>query len=302
MKVGSIFNFLDHIDRRIIYLFVLIALALPIIYGGSLRPAEMKSAELFFKAIEDLKYKAGDFVLIASDWGPNTLAENQPQTQIAIEHLMRKRIPFALITNLAYATPFLEKLPREIAKSLSEEYPSQKWMYGRDWVNLGYRPGALTMIEGIAKSKNLTELWQTDAFGTPLDQLPFFSNSTSTNAVTIRNIPMLMEFTGLTNVFNYWLQFFFVEGHSPLYLHGCTSITIPEAKNYLAAKQIVGLHEGVAGAAWHEYLLAGRFPGRKMQFALPINTGLSYAHLVIIGLIILGNLGMFLGWLTQRKD
>ena len=98
---------LEKIDRRIIFLFVAISLALPLILNIALPPASMPTADDFYKTIEELEKVEGKIALIAMDWGPGTMAESRPQTEMAIEHLMRRRIPFGLISVYSLASPFL---------------------------------------------------------------------------------------------------------------------------------------------------------------------------------------------------
>ena len=184
------------------------------------------------------------------------------------------------------SSPFLEAMPRDVAEKLQKEFPDQTWEYGKDWVNLGYRPGWGPMIQGLAKADDWHEYLQTDANGTPIEDVPVMKNVKS-----LHNVPVLMEFTGLVGAFNAWIQFFQIEDHRPAMLHGCTSITIPEARSYFSSKQIVGLFEGVAGAAWYEELLNGKFENRLPGQAKSTNTGLAFAQLVIIAFIFLGNVG-----------
>jgi hypothetical protein len=263
----------------------------------SMKPAEMNTANHFFDNVEKLQPASNKIVLIAADWGPNTKAENEPQTLVAIEHLMRKRIAFALISNLPFSVPFLEELPQRVASQLERENPGQRWVYGKDWVNLGYRPGSYIMIQGLAKASNLLEVIKTDASGTPIEDIPLMKNIR-----TIRDISMLMEFTGSVGIFNYWLQFFQADGYTPPYVHGCTSVTIPEAYIYFISGQIVGLYEGVAGAAWYDELLSRKYQGRKPGPALQRMTALSFAHLIIIALIILGNIGTAVRFFLGTED
>lgn len=288
MKETSVLRYLENIDRRVVYIFVAVSLAVPLIMNMTLQPAPMATADAFYQAVDSLEPEPGKVVLIAADWGPGTMAENKPQTMVAMEHLMRKRVPFVLISMYSLATPFLRDLPREVVARLEKEMPDEKWEYGKDWVNLGYKPGGMVMIQGIAKADNLVEHLKADASGTPLEDLPAMKE-----VRTVQDIIMLMEFTGLVGVFNAWVQFF----QGPPFVHGCTSITIPEAFIYYSSKQIVGFFEGIAGAAWYEVLLSRNYPSRSADtVALRVNTGLSYAHLVVIAFIIIGNLG----YLTQR--
>lgn len=297
LKTNRFIEYFSTIDRRVIYLFVALSLSLPIFFNLSLPPAKMETATSFYSEVNKLSGDSHKMVLIASDWGPGTQAENKPQTMLAIEHLMRKRVPFAMISITPYAAPFLENMPRDVAKKLSKENPQERWVYGKDWVNFGYRPGVYIMIQGLAKATDFYEVLKTDAAGTPLEDIPMMAK-----VRTIKDIAMLMEFTGLVGAFNSWVQFFQSEDYKPPFVHGCTSITIPEAYIYYVSKQIVGLHEGAAGAAWYEKLLTDSYPNREQGIALSINTSLAIAHLMIIGFLILGNIGFLFSRFSEERS
>ena len=130
-KVSSFWSSLEKIDRRIIFLFVGISLSIPILIGVNLRPAKMQASESFFNEVQSLDSSSGKIALVSSDWGPSTMAENRPQTIAGIEHLMRKRIPFAMISLFPIAAPFLDEVPLIVSKKLEEE-TGQKWDYGKD--------------------------------------------------------------------------------------------------------------------------------------------------------------------------
>jgi hypothetical protein len=287
-------SYLDRIDRRVIFLFVALSLSIPVFLEINLKPAKMAATLSFFQSVEKLEPEPGKFVLISADWGPSTMAENKPQTMVAIEHLMRKRIPFALISVTPIAAPFLEELPKLVKEELEKEFEGQNWKYGRDWVNFGFKPGGMLMVQNLGKTKDLIEHLKTDARATPLSDIPMMRGVAS-----IEDVQMLMEFTGSVGIFNVWLQFF----SGPPYVHGCTSISIPEAFNYYSTGQIVGLFEGVAGAAYYESLLSEKYSSRKKGgLASSINSGLSFAQLGVFGFIFLGNLGLFLTYWKNRRE
>ncbi len=286
---------LDAIDRRVIYFLVAIALSTPLILKTILPPARMPTATAYYEQIDSLK-DDGSIVLISMDWGPNTQGENLPQTLVTLEHLMRRRIPFALITIYTLGSPFLDNVPKEIAAKLEKE-TGEKWEYGEDWVNWGYRPSPSIMIQGIAKASNLSEHLKADAYGTPLSSIPLMKS-----VRTIKDISMLIEITGLSGALSYWIKYFQGDTYRPPFLHGCTSISIPESFIYYSSGQLVGLFEGIAGAAWYDKILQGAFPERSENPAQLINTSLAFAHLVIIGLIILGNIAVILGFYINKRD
>lgn len=285
------------IDRRVIYFVVMASIGLPLILGVSIPPAQMKAAEKFYDLVESLDPESGKIAFVALDYGPNTKAENQPQSEVIIEHLMRRRIPVAVLTQYALAEGFLATIPQDVADRLMEEHPGEIWQYGKDWVNLGYRPGSSVFVQNIAKAEDLAAQLEKDTYGTPLSQIEMFQE-----VKTIRDIQFLAEFTGLVGMFDLYVRFFQTKGYVPKFGHGCTSITIPEAYIYLDSGQIGGLLEGIAGAAWYSELLTRNFPDRTADVdgSLVANTALGVAHLVIIAFIIIGNILMFIGRKEER--
>ena len=101
-------------------------------------------------------------------------------------------------------------------------------------------------------------------------------------------------------MFDTIIQFFQKGGYRPTLVHGCTSITIPEAYIFLDSGQLKGLLEGIAGAAWYSEILKRHFPASDNTKLLVVNTALSSAHVVLIGLIVLGNLVALREWLRRR--
>lgn len=279
-----------NIDRRIIYALVLLALSIPLLNKWSIPPARMQAAELFYNVVDTVEVPKGDIAFAALDFGPGMAAETATQAEAVIEHLMRRRIPVVFFSIYVLAEPFLESIPQKIAKRLAAEYPGETWEYGKDWVNLGYRSGGYLMVQSIPKSENLAELFKRDIRGNSLADLPAFRE-----VRTLEDIKLLVQFTGLSGVFDTYVQFFQKKGYRPKYGHGCTSITIPEAYIYLDSGQIDGLLEGIAGAAWYSHLLNKNYPNRIPDASGILNTGLGVAHLVIIALIIVGNITALVG-------
>lgn len=274
------------LDRRIIYLFVFIALAIPLIFNYTVKPAEMKNATKFYDLIENMEVKKGQVAILAYDFGPNTKAENETQARVILEHLFRKKVPVVLFSLIAVAEPFLKIIPEEIAEKLKKEN-GESLEYGVDWVNLGYQPGGNLLIQSIPKSENLKELFKVDANGSSLSNLEITKNFN-----TIKDIVFLGEFTGYVGIVDSYLEFFKSEDYTPIFGHGCTSITIPEAYIYLDSGQLNGLLEGIAGAASYSYKMSQDNVNRAEDESQVINTGLGIAHLVIILFIILGNIIM----------
>ena len=282
MKRG-LHEILLSIDRRIIYCLVALVLAVPIVCKWKMNPGVMSTARKTYDAIEALEAEPGKIVVVALDWGPATKAENEPQTEAVIRHLMLKKLPFAVVT----LTPRGVMYCREMPKRLAKEYECE---YGRDWVSWGYQPGWMTAVRGLAKDIP-GFLKGVDADGVSLDEL-----SAMRGVKDASDVLLVCEFTGLVGAIENWIRYFHAGGKTTRIVHGCTSITIPEAYNFLDARQIDGLLEGMAGGASYNELLRKSLELERWPDAAPVEamTCQSFAHLLILAFIALGNLGLYL--------
>ena len=271
--------------RRLIYLLMILAVGLPIVFGISQKPSRLVSAERMYDVVEEVRAQPGEVAMVWFDFGPNTIAENEPQAQVLIEHLFRRRIPVVLLSQYQQAERFLTKIPNEVAKRLESEMPGQQWRYGEAWVNAGFRPGGSIFIQSMVNAADVSKFLGRDVNGMPVSHYPNFSAIGS-----VERVKLVGEITGLVGVFDNIIQFFQKNDYRPTIVHGCTSITIPEAYIFLDSGQLKGLLEGIAGAAWYSEVLKAHFPSSENKELLVTNTALSAAHIVLILLIVLGNI------------
>ncbi len=274
--------------RRLIYLLMILAVGLPIVFGISQKPSRLVSAERMYDVVEQVRVQPGEVAMIWLDFGPNTIAENEPQAQVLIEHLFRRRIPVILLSQYQQAERFLTKIPNEVAQRLEAEMPGQQWRYGEAWVNAGFRPGGAIFIQSMANAVDVSKFLGRDVNGMPISHYPAFSSIGG-----VERVKLVGEITGLIGVFDNIIQFFQKNDYRPTIVHGCTSITIPEAYIFLDSGQLKGLLEGIAGAAWYSEVLKKHFPSSENKELLVTNTALSAAHVVLILLIVLGNIVPF---------
>ncbi|WKZ56093.1 MAG: hypothetical protein QY326_04980 [Bdellovibrionota bacterium] len=272
------------LHRRWIYLLVALALSVPLILRVSVPPARMRAADRAYDLIRDVEIAPHQIVLMAFDFGPNIKAENGSQAEVVLEHLMRRRIPVALFSLYVQAEPFLKSIPEKVASRLMAENPGEVWRYGEDWVNLGFRPGNFLVLQSLARSEDITAFFGKDAFANRLADIAAFRN-----AKTVKDIALLVEISGLQGMLELYLRFFRAEGYVPKVVHGCTSISIPDAYIFLDSGQLSGLLEGIAGAAWYSARLRKEYPRQEADEAQILNTSLGVAHLLIILLVIVGN-------------
>ena len=249
-----------------------------------------------YDVVEEVSVGPNEVAMVWLDFGPGTLAENEPQAQVLLEHLFRRRIPVVLLSQYQQAEVALQRIPQEVAQRLEQEMPGQFWRYGEAWVNGGYKPGASIFIQALVNAHDVSKFLGRDVAGMPIVNYPNFASIGG-----IEHVKLVGEVTGLTGVFDTIIQFFQKEGYRPVVVHGCTSITIPEAYIFLDSGQLKGLLEGIAGAAWYSEVLKKHFPRSDNSRLLVINTALSSAHVVLIGLILLGNLSALWQYLRRPR-
>jgi hypothetical protein len=271
--------------RRLIYLAMILAVGIPVLLGVSLRPSRLVSAERMYDVIEKVSVAPGEVAFVWLDFGPGTTAENEPQAQVLLEHLFRRRIPVVLLSQYQQAENALQRIPAEVASRLEREMPGQKWSYGESWINVGFKPGGSIFIQALVNAPDISKFLGRDVGGMPVTHYPTFSSIGG-----VERVKLVGEITGLVGVLDNIIQFFQKGGYRPTLVHGCTSITIPEAYIFIDSGQLKGLLEGIAGAAWYSEVLKEHFPKSDNSKLLVVNTALSSAHVVLIGLIILGNI------------
>ena len=135
------------------------------------------------------------------------------------------------------------------------------------------------------KATDISKFLGRDVAGMPISHYPVFAAIGG-----VERVKLVAQVTGLVGVFDTIVQFFQKSGYRPTLVHGCTSITIPEAYIFLDSGQLHGLLEGIAGAAWYSEILKEHFPLSTNHKLLVTNTALSAAHIMIIALIVFGNL------------
>jgi hypothetical protein len=338
------------IDRRWVYLLVLVALAVPMLLARlapaaarrlTMPPAPLESARRLFDRVERIVREreeaeraagagpvavgrgelavdarqilgqpaapAGEgtqapkpgaarpagydkIVLLVSDFGPQTRAELMPMLECTVRHLMMRRIKFALFTNVPDGAGYCKEIPEKLARELGCEY-------GKDWVNLGFKPSGSILVRQMAV--DLPGALKTDFQGKDVKEIPCMQGIKDA-----ANVSLVVEITGLVGMFGRWPAFFATSKWRPDMAHGCTSVSIPDAYSDLQSGLIVGLFEGIAGAAaYNDFLEEIRAPGQPPPSAAAhlAMTSQTVAHLMVAAFVVLGNAGIAWSLLRGRR-
>lgn len=219
--------------------------------------------------------------ILGCEWSASTQGENGAQTRAVLHHLMRRHIPLALLG-------FEQQGPENVRKIIEDLSPRYGYVYGRDWVNFGFRPAGASKATLKAMVRDVPGALLHDNSNSPLTdtaKLPLMAH-----LHTIDDIGLIVEITP-SSTYEDWVAF--VQGVKGTPMVFCpTAVMAPEAYQYLDSGQMAGMLTGLKGAIEYEGLV--KEPGRASHQAL----ALSVSHIVIIVLIVLGNLG----YLAHRRQ
>lgn len=268
------------LDRRWIFLFVLVSVATPIIFPIGLPVTTTETTRRLFDYIQGLK--PGDMVWISFDYGPSSAPENDPMAEAVMRQCFLKKVKVVVLAlyplgGLGLANTAVERV--------TSEFPDLK--YGVDYVNLGYKDGAAAVMRRLGE--DISGAFPTDENGTPLSQIPMLKG-----VHDIRHIALV--FSAATGVIGEW---WITQVHSQIgtpVAVGPTAVSAPKYYAYFNAGQMVGMLSGMKGAAEYEHLLREHYP-RMARFYGTTRTftatkgmdGQTVIHTVILIFIVLGN-------------
>ncbi len=272
----SIWEKFDNMDRRWIYLMVGLAVVIPFIFPATLPIEVTPEARSLYDAVEALPDSCN--VMLVYDYYPSTVAECEPMAVAALHHLFRKDINVITLSNIPYGGP---SMAETVTRRMAAEYGKE---YGKDFVNLGYKYGYVAVLSGMGQS--IEAIFPTDNSGTPLSELSLMDS-----VKNYEDISFIFEIADNSTA-DYWVSIVNAQYGVPM---GCggTAVMAPKFYAFVASGQFVGLLGGMRGAAEYEKLVE-----KKSDATTGMNAQ-SLVHLLIIGLVILGNISFFAG--RKRK-
>jgi hypothetical protein len=270
----SWFSKIGTIDRRIIYLLILLAVVIPLLLKMKMPIRVSEPVKRSFEAVDRLPQ--GSVVMISIDYDASSEPELQPMLLAILRHSFSKNLKVILMGHLALGLPLGEIALNQIAQEYNKTY-------GEDYVNLGYRPGYVAQMVGIGKE--IRDFFAVDYKGVSVDSLPFMRRVHNYN-----DIDLLI---GLEHgaVGDAWVQYVGARYGQKMFF-GATGVVAPDYYPYLQSKQIEGMIAGLQGAAEYETLI------EKMGTGILGMPAQSVVHGLIILFIIIGNIGYIL---TKRK-
>jgi len=265
---------LASVDSRILYLLLALAVALPLVIKPKTNIRVSEPVRSAYEAVDRLA--PGSVIMISIDFDPSSAPEVQPMLIAILRHAFKKDLKVIVMGQLALGLPLAEIALNQVAPEASK-------VYGKDYVNIGYRPGYTAMMVGIGRE--IRDYFRTDYRGVPVDSFDFMRR-----VHTYRDIGLLVSLAHGA-VADAWIQYAGGRYNVPIIV-GCTGVNAPNLFQYLHAGQIDGIIGGLQGAAEYETLVEK--PG-SATLGMPAQ---SWGHGLIILLLIIGNVGFLL---TRKK-
>ncbi|MDM7460716.1 MAG: hypothetical protein P3X24_003585 [bacterium] len=276
MQPQTIWQRMLGIDRRLLYLLlfvnIVVFLLAPLRMPASISPPVQK----FYDEIE--KLQPGDLVMISSNWSASTIAENQPQLEAVLTHLMRKQVRFTFVSNEAQSRDISLRLAERITQGAGYEY-------GTQWAHFGFVPNLIVAIKGMVN--DLPSTVKQDVRGTAITRLPVMQGVKS-----LSDYKMVIDVTPSGTVPN-WISY---SPKNLVILYCPTSVMAAEAYTYLDSGQIKGMITGAKGAQEYEQLLNIVGLGTRFMNAI------SFSHVLIIAFILLGNFAMLMQRIQLSRE
>jgi hypothetical protein len=270
-------RWLADIDRRIIFLVIAAAVIVPLIVPLGMPVKVTPQAQSIYDEVESLP--AGSNVLVAFDYDPAAAPEVHPMSLAFLRHCFTKKHKVIIMALWPVGAQLAVSATAEVAGDFDVEY-------GRDYVNLGYKPGGEIVIKSLGAS--FPEVFPKDMAGTPTRGLPIMANVRN-----LKDIDLVMDLSAGDPGIPAWVQV--ANGlYQSRVAGGCTAVSAPQFFPYLQTGQLVGLLGGLKGAA--EYESVTGFTGK----ASPQMDPQSIAHVVIIVFIVFANVSYFI--LRRRSE
>jgi hypothetical protein len=256
------------LDRRIIFVLIALAVGVPLAGGWEFDQGSNPRTTAVFNHIENLRERS--VVMLVFDYGPASMPELQPMAIAIARHVLERDLRLVCLTMYADAPLLIEDALAKASEGLDRQD-------GVDYVNLGFRPGVVNVILGMGT--DIGAVYRTD-----------FQK---------RRYGDLEIAKGLRNYDDVGLVIDLASSDTPgawvLYAHqrykakiaaGVTAVMAQDYYPYLQTGQLVGMLNGMKGAAEYEKLIGAPADADASQAMGPQ----SCAHFLIILLVIFGNI------------
>ncbi|MCB5228829.1 MAG: hypothetical protein LHW44_01995 [Candidatus Cloacimonetes bacterium] len=248
----NIFERIQKLDRRWIYIVVALAIILPLAIPFNSDNVTSPPTENLYQFIDAMAGRQDRAVLMSFYHDASTMPELFPMEVAIIRHCFERNIKVFMLTWFPQGAPIIDYA----INTVKEEYPNIK--SGVDYCNFGYIPAALALPTILGMGDNIATAVKTDAEGRKVENLEIIKGVTNYSEMNL-----VVEFSGLS-AGGTWL--FYARPKFGLNIAvGVTAVMAADEYPYLQSGQMIGMLAGLKGAAEYEKLVdvfaAYREPG-----------------------------------------
>ena len=276
------YRLLKNLDRRWIFLAMLLAVSIPILARLVFPEVVSKQAKMVFDAIDELP--DGSNVLLSYDFDPASQGELLPMAQAFTRHCSVKGHNQYYMALWPLGSPMVDLS----IDTIEDEYPDM--VYGEDYMKFSYKAGGEAVIRMIMT--DLRGMFPLDSKGTQLDEIPM-----TRNIKNIQDMDLIINVSAGDPGTKQWVQF----AATPFGIttvSGCTGVQAPQMYPYIP-EQLAGVLGAIKAAAEYEAALAEAYPSiaqiKKAQEAKRRMGPQLIAHILMIVFILVGNWIFFVG-------
>jgi hypothetical protein len=278
------------IDRRLIFLFVGLAVLVPILVPFKIRTNVMPPTQKLYDAIDGIM-PGSQGILISVDYDPQTMAELQPMYVALLRHAFARRVPVFVMCSNLYGLGLAKNGMDQVALEFNQRTQANKdsIIYGRDCVFLGWPPLWLAAV--LRMGSDIGQAFPADYYKNRTGALEMLQHFKNWN-----DIGIVVTIAG-SSIPNSWI--IIVNTRFGVRVGtGLTAVSAPDFYPFLNTGQLTGMMAGLKGASEYEYLVNKNY---HLTGKTPATQGMSsqsVANVVIFVLIIFGNIGYFV---TRRR-
>lgn len=298
---GKIYKLIRDIDRRIIFLFMALAIIIPLLIAPNFPEFPAQMVVDTFNEVENLP--PGSKVLMPFDYDPPSEPELQPMATAWLRQAFQKDLKVYIMA----LWPVGQNMAEDTLNAVLPEFPDK--VYGEDYLNLGFKSGGQGVINVMLT--DIRKIYPTDVNNKSLDAIPM-----------MKGVKNLKDFDLIINVsagfpgLKEWVQF----GADPsgvTIIGGSTAVQAPLMYPYIP-NQLRGLLGGLKAAAEYEECLDRRIckeecgtdeqcitkckAEKRLKDKGKLRMGAqAIAHIVIMVFIIIGNITFFIDRRREKQ-
>ncbi|MCB5266130.1 MAG: hypothetical protein LHW41_07840 [Candidatus Cloacimonetes bacterium] len=236
----NIFERMQKLDRRWIYIVVALAIIIPLMIPYNSDNVTTPPTENLYQMIDSFAGRSDRAILMSFYHDAATMPELFPMEVAILRHCFERNVKVFTLTWFPAGAPIIDYA----INSVKEEFPNIQ--SGVDYCNFGYKPQAFAMVLGMGD--NIANTMNTDAEGRKLENLPIMRGINNYSEMNLA-----VEFSG-SSAGGMWIVY-----ARPKYglnvAVGVTAVMAADMYPYLQSGQLIGMLTGLKGAAEYEKLV-----------------------------------------------